>query len=400
MNYDHILLRYGELGLKGKNINKFIGRLQQNVQAILKPYPNVKVKKSLGRMYIELNGHDPVPIIEKTRKVFGIYSMSLAIKVENNEEAIKDAALQLLLKEENAKTFKVSVRRPNKRFPIRSQEMNKVLGAHLLTNSSGFTVDVHKPDIEIRVEIREKATYLYSGTIPGAKGLPVGTGGSSLLLLSGGIDSPVAGYLMMKRGVMLDMIHFHSPPFTSERAKQKVLDLTEALTSYGGKINVHLVPFTKLQQKIFMEINERYAMTVMRRVMLTIAEKVANNLGILSLTTGESLGQVASQTMASMNVINEVTNLPVIRPLVAFDKEEIIAIAKDIGTYDISIQPYEDCCTIFVPSSPVTNPTRNKVNFLESNVDFSEEIIEAIDGIETVTIDVAEEKQSLFDDLL
>lgn len=400
MIYDHILLRYGELGLKGKNINQFISRLQQNVQAVLKPFPEVKVKKSLGRMFIELNGHDPEPIIEKCQKVFGIYSMSLAIKVDNNEEAIKTGALQTLLHAKDAKTFKVSVRRANKQFPIRSQEMNRVLGSHLLRNSNGFTVDVHHPHIEIKVEIREKATYIYSGTIPGAKGLPVGTGGTSLLLLSGGIDSPVAGYLMMKRGVQVEMIHFHSPPFTSERAKQKVLDLTEVLTNYGGKINVHLVPFTTLQQKIFAKIPERYAMTVMRRVMLTIAEKVANNLGILSLTTGESLGQVASQTMASMNVINEVTNLPVIRPLVALDKEEIIQFSKSIGTYDISIQPYEDCCTIFVPSSPVTNPTRQKVNKIERNVDFSDEITAAIEGIERVTIDVAAKKQSEFEDLL
>lgn len=400
MQYDHILIRYGELGLKGKNKNLFIAQLQANIEHILKPFPDVKVKKSYGRMFIELNGQDFAPIVEKCQKVFGIYSMSLALKVDNNEEAIKEAALQLIKKEKNAKTFKVSVRRANKRFPIRSQEMNKVLGGHILKNTTGLTVNVHEPDVEIKVEIREKATYIYSGIIPGAKGLPVGTGGRTLLLLSGGIDSPVAGYLMMKRGVKLDMIHFHSPPFTSERAKQKVLDLTEVLTNYGGEITVHLVPFTKLQQKIFMEIPERYAMTVMRRIMLTIAERVANELGILSLTTGESLGQVASQTMASMNVINEVTNLPVIRPLVALDKEEIIAIAKTIGTYEISIQPYEDCCTIFVPSSPVTNPTRKKVNALESKVDFSQEIDEAIAGIDTVTLDSTVAKRSAFDDLL
>ncbi len=205
---------------------------------------------------------------------------------------------------------------------------------------------------------------------------------------------------MMKRGVQLETIHFHSPPFTSERAKQKVLDLTKVLTNFGGPIKVHLVPFTKLQQEIFKSIPERYAMTVMRRIMYTISEKVCHKENILSLTTGESLGQVASQTLASMNVINEVTNLPVLRPLVALDKEEIMEIAQKIGTYEISIRPYEDCCTIFVPKSPVTNPTRKKVNYLESNVDFTEFIEEAVAGIETLTIDQVEEKEEIFDDLL
>src|SRR5699024_5098390 len=223
---------------------------------------------------------------------------------------------------------------------VGSQEMNQILGAHLLKNTSNFTVDVHQPDVEIKVEIRERATYITSTVVPGAGGLPVGTGGKSLLLLSGGIDSPVAGYLMMKRGLELEMIHFHSPPFTSERAKQKVLDLTKFLTEFGGNIKVHLVPFTKLQQEIFKTIPERYAMTVMRRVMLQISEKLCEKEDILAMATGESLGQVASQTLASMNVINEVTNLPVIRPLVGLDKEEIISLSKKIGTYEISIRPH------------------------------------------------------------
>lgn len=400
MNYDHILIRYGELGLKGKNINQFISKLQSNLQQVLAPFPNIKVSRSRGRMFVVLNGHEPEPIIEACRKVFGIYSMSLAMKVENNEDAIKEGTLQALKQANDAKTFKVNVRRANKQYPISSQEMNQILGAHLLKNSTGFTVDVHNPDIEIRVEIRDKATYIYSEVIDGARGLPVGTGGKTLLLLSGGIDSPVAAYLMMKRGVEVEMIHFHSPPFTSERAKQKVLDLTEVLSQYSGPIKVHLVPFTKLQQKIFQEIPDRYGMTVMRRVMLTIAEKVCDKYGILSMATGESLGQVASQTMASMNVINEVTNLPVIRPLVALDKEEIVEISKEIGTYEISIRPYEDCCTIFVPSSPVTNPTRKKVNALEKNVDFSEEIKEAIDNIEVLTISYGKQNEQSFSDLL
>src|SRR5690625_835463 len=399
MQYDHILIRYGELGLKGKNIKQFIIQLQKNIQEALTDFQEVRVTRSQGRMFVVLNGHNPEPVIEKCKNVFGIYSLSLAIKVENSEEAIKEGSLAALEQSEDANTFKVAVRRGNKAFPIRSQEMNRVLGAHLLKNTSGFTVNVHEPDVEIRVEIREKATYITSTVIPGAGGLPVGTGGKSLLLLSGGIDSPVAAYLIMKRGVQVEMIHFHSPPFTSERAKQKVLDLTNVLTEYGGSINLHLVPFTKLQQEIFKTIPKRYAMTVMRRVMLQISEKVCKNENILALATGESLGQVASQTLASMNVINEVTNLPVLRPLVGMDKEEIIAYSKAIHTYDISIRPYEDCCTIFVPKSPVTNPTREKVNYVEKNVDFSALMEEAVAEIERITIDNETKQEKIFDEL-
>lgn len=400
MQYDHILIRYGELGLKGKNIKQFIVQLQNNIQEVLKDFPEVRVTRSQGRMFVVLNGQDPEPIIEKCRTIFGIYSLSLAIKVKNEVEAIKEGALAALKQSENASTFKVSVRRANKGFPIKSQEMNQVLGAHLLKNTSDFSVNVHEPDVEIKVEIREKATYITSTVIRGAGGLPVGTGGKTLLLLSGGIDSPVAGYLIMKRGVELEMIHFHSPPFTSERAKQKVLDLTKVLTEFGGTIKVHVVPFTKLQQEIFKTIPDRYAMTVMRRVMLKVSEKFCQKHNILALATGESLGQVASQTLASMNVINEVTNLPVIRPLVGLDKEEIIAYSKKIGTYDISVRPYEDCCTVFVPKSPVTNPTREKVNYLEKNIDFTPLIDEAVNNIEEITIDSAAILEESFDDLL
>src|SRR5690625_2957927 len=400
MQYDHILIRYGEIALKGNNRKFFLNTLQQNIQQKLKGFPNIRVKKTQGRMFVLLNGQDPDPIIEICKNIFGIYSLSLAIKVSHDLEEIKEAALNAL-QNSKAKTFKVAVRRADKKFPIGSQEMNHILGGHLLQNTSGFTVDVHEPDVEIKVEIRNTGTYVTSDVIKGLGGLPVGSSSRTLLLLSGGIDSPVAGYLAMKRGVQVDAIHFHSPPYTSERAKQKVIDLAKTLTKYTHKINVHLVPFTKLQQEIFKQIPDRYTMTVMRRVMVKISERVCQEQGILSMTTGESLGQVASQTMESMNVINEVTNYPIIRPLVAMDKEEVVAIAKQIDTYDISIRPYEDCCTIFMPKSPTTNPTRSKINHFESRADFSQLIEEAVNNINVVKVtDQSDEVTDEFEGLL
>ncbi len=400
MQYDHILIRYGEMALKGKNRKKFIVQLQSNIRRKLKAFPEVKVKRTQGRMFVLLNGHEPDPVMQRCSEVFGIQSLSLAVKVRNDEDEIKQAALWALNNSENVNSFKVSVKRIDKNFPVRSQDMNQVLGGHLLSNTTGYTVDVHQPDLEIKVEIRTEATYITSSVIPGLGGLPVGTSGKSLLLLSGGIDSPVSGYLAMKRGVQLEAIHFYSPPFTSERSKQKVMDLAEKLTEYGNSIKVHVVPFTKLQQHIFREMPDGYAMTIMRRMMLRISEQVCKNESILSMTNGESLGQVASQTMESMNAINEVTNYPIIRPLVAMDKNDIINISRRIDTYDISIRPYEDCCTIFVPKSPKTRPTREKVNMFESQEDFSALIEETINGIEVVKITNQSDAKKEFEDLL
>ncbi|MGP4108283.1 tRNA uracil 4-sulfurtransferase ThiI [Virgibacillus sp. L01] len=400
MQYDHILIRYGEIALKGKNRKKFIVQLQNNIRRKLKAFPEVTVKRTQGRMFVLLNGYEPDPIIQRCSEVFGIQSLSLAVKVRNDEEEIKQAALWALNNSDNVNSFKVSVKRIDKNFPVRSQDMNQVLGGHLLSNTTGYTVDVHQPDLEIKVEIRTEATYITSSIIPGLGGLPVGTSGKSLLLLSGGIDSPVSGYLAMKRGVQLEAIHFHSPPFTSERSKQKVMDLAEQLTEYGNSIKVHVVPFTKLQQHIFREMPDGYAMTIMRRMMLRISEQVCKNESILSMTNGESLGQVASQTMESMNAINEVTNYPIIRPLVAMDKNDIINISRKIDTYDISIRPYEDCCTIFVPKSPKTKPTREKVSMFESQEDFSALIEETINGIEVVKITNQSDAKKEFEDLL
>lgn len=399
MQYDHILIRYGELGLKGKNMKSFLVQLQQNIRHVLNDYPAVKVKRTQGRLFVELNGENPDPIIEKCKKVFGIYSLSLAIKTDNDVEKIKEASLAAIKQSENAKTFKVSVRRANKSFPIKSPEMNRIIGSHILQNEANLTVNVHNPDIEITIEIRERASYIMSGRVFGLGGLPVGTGGKTLLLLSGGIDSPVAGYQVLKRGLELEAIHFHSPPFTNERAKQKVIDLLKVLSEYGRPIKLHLVPFTELQQHIFKKLPDRYGMTIMRRIMLRISERVCEQSNILAMTTGESLGQVASQTLASMNSINEVTTIPVIRPLVTMDKEEIIDISKQIGTYDISIRPYEDCCTVFVPKSPITNPKREKVIEIERKVDFTELIDKAVEEIEIKTISSEKQIDDSFADL-
>lgn len=400
MKYDHILIRYGELGLKGKNMKSFLIKLQQNIRHALNDFPNTKVRRTQGRLFIELNGENPEPIIKKCKKVFGIYSLSLAIKTENTVGKIKEAAVSAMDQIDNIKTFKVAVRRANKAFPYKSPDLNQMIGGHVLRNLSHLSVDVHNPDIELTIEIRDQATYIMSERISGLGGLPVGTGGKTLLLLSGGIDSPVAGYQVLKRGLELEAIHFHSPPYTSERAKQKVLDLLKVLTQYGNSIKLHLVPFTDLQQHIFKHIPERYGMTVMRRIMLQISERVCNESNILAMTTGESIGQVASQTLASMNSINEVTTIPVIRPLVTMDKEEIVEISKQIKTYDISIRPYEDCCTVFVPKSPVTNPKREKVVAIESKVDFTKLINKAIDDIELVTISNEEKQNQIYSDLL
>ncbi|WP_017473410.1 tRNA uracil 4-sulfurtransferase ThiI [Amphibacillus jilinensis] len=399
MLYDHILIRYGELSLKGKNRKVFINQLHENVRHQLRAFPTVKIKSGRDRMSILLNGADPQAIIDICRFIFGIQSLSLAIKTENNEDAIKEAALYALKEVERVRTFKVTTKRGDKDFPIDSQTFNHVIGSHLLKNTENITVNVHQPDVEIHIDIRKGATFITSARFPGAGGLPVGTSGKSLLLLSGGIDSPVAGYLSMRRGVKIEAIHFHSPPYTSEASKQKVLDLADKLAEFGHEVNVHIVPFTAMQQKIHREIPHGYSMTVMRRMMLKISEIVAKQRNILSITTGESLGQVASQTMESMHAINAVTSFPIIRPLIAVDKSAIIQTAKEIGTYPISIRPFEDCCTVFVPNSPKTKPKLDKVTYFENQLDLSLELDELLEGINVVTLYGNKRDEDLLQDL-
>jgi tRNA uracil 4-sulfurtransferase len=400
MEYNHILIRYGEIGLKGKNRKMFIERLLKNVKVAVKGFPNAKPVMTRDRIYIELNGENHHLIAKKLERVFGIHSFSLAVKTENELEAIKDGALNAVNNlEKEAKTFKVSAKRPNKHFPIGSQQMNYEIGSHILRNKEEISVDVHNPDVEVKVEIRETNTYITCGDYRGPGGLPVGVGGKVLVMLSGGIDSPVAAYLSMKRGVKVEAVHFHSPPFTSERAKQKVEDLTKVLTEYGGTIKLHVVHFTEVQKMIHQKIPANYSMTIMRRVMLRIAEKIADQQNAKALATGESLGQVASQTLDSMYTINEVTNMPIIRPLITMDKIEIMDIARDIKTYDISIRPYEDCCTVFLPSAPKTKPKRSNSNHYETNLDIDALVEEAVNAVEVIDIKHGEVQKNEINDL-
>jgi thiamine biosynthesis protein ThiI len=402
MNYEHILIRYGEMTTKGKNRSRFVSTLKENIKHKLKKFKNLEYEATRDRMYIKLNGENHEEIVKRLQDVFGIHTFSLALKTNTELEDIKRGALAAFLQvKKEVKTFKVSVHRSYKQFPLQTNELNREIGGYILTNTDNITVDVHNPDVNVRVEVRADFTYITCEEIIGAGGLPVGVGGKVMLLLSGGIDSPVAGYLTMKRGVTLEAIHFHSPPFTSERAKQKVIDLGHQLTKYCKKITLHVVPFTEVQKAIHKQIPASYTMTVMRRMMLRIAERIAEERGALALATGESLGQVASQTLDSMHTINEVTNYPIIRPLITMDKLEIMRIAREIDTYDISIRPYEDCCTIFTPANPTTKPNREKVNRFEQFYDFSELINEAVANTEKIMLQMNEEPvEEEFKDLL
>ncbi len=385
MNVEYILIRYGEMTTKGKNRGRFTSILRENVRNRLKSFENIKITATRDRMYIKLNGEDHEKVAASLKQVFGIHTFSFARKVETELEAIKKGALQAIEElEDTVKTFKVNVQRSYKQFPLNTPQLNRELGGYILQNTEHLTVDVHKPDVAVRVEVRDDATYITCGEEYGAGGYPVGVGGKVMLLLSGGIDSPVAAYMLLKRGVSIEAIHFESPPFTSDRAKQKVTDLASKLTRYCRRVTLHVIPFTEVQKAIHKEMPASYTMTIMRRIMLQIAEKVSVERKALALATGESLGQVASQTLESMHTINEVTNYPVLRPLLAMDKLEIMDIAKKIDTYDISIRPYEDCCTIFTPANPTTKPKRDKVARFESRFDFTELINEAAASKETL----------------
>ncbi|PLT31503.1 tRNA uracil 4-sulfurtransferase ThiI [Peribacillus deserti] len=386
MIYDHIVIRYGEISTKGRNRKGFIDKLKRNIKRALRNFERVHVEADRDRMYVLLNGEDHKAVASILKGIFGIQNFSPAMKAERDIEAVKDAALLYVSDLNGIATFKINTRRSDKDYPYSTDEMNHILGGHILQNMDGIKVDVKNPDLTLRVEIRKEAIFLSGEIIPGAGGLPIGNSGKAMLMLSGGIDSPVAGYLSMKRGLDLECVHFHSPPFTSERSKQKVLDLCSKLAEVSGRITLHIVPFTEIQKLIQKQIPENYTMTSTRRLMLRVADRIRENQNALAIVTGESLGQVASQTLESMYAINEATNTPVLRPLITMDKLDIMKIAEDIDTLEISNRPYEDCCTVFTPANPKTKPKREKVNYYESFVNFDELVEEAVYGIETVTI--------------
>ena len=388
MQFDHLLVRYGELTLKGTNRKMFVNQLKDNVKRALIPLRGYHVKGKRDRMYIELSPEADInEIIQRLSKVYGIKSISPVIKIDKNEEKINQSAIQLSQDFVKGSTFKVDVKRVDKSFRLDTYEVQRQVGGAILKENNNITVNVKNPDYEIKIEVRMDAIYIYEKVIAGAGGLPVGTGGKTLLMLSGGIDSPVAGIEVMKRGVTVEAIHFHSPPFTSEKAKDKVIELTRILAERVGPIKLHLVPFTEIQKQINKVVHPRYTMTSTRRMMMRISDKVVHQINANAIVNGENLGQVASQTLKSMYAINHVTATPVLRPLLTLDKEDIIKKAKELGTFETSIQPFEDCCTIFTPKNPVTEPDFDKVVKYESVFNFDEMIENAVENIETLTID-------------
>ncbi len=395
ITYDHIMIRFGELSTKGKNKKDFIRTLADNVKNALKDWPELSFETRYDHIYVGLNGLDYQPVIERLQDVSGIHALSLVYRCDKDVEAMKESALRLI-NEEEGKTFKVKVKRGDKTYPLISDEITRIVAGHILRNTQHLKVDVHNPDILLSIEVRQEAAYIFCKTFLGAGGYPLGVGGKTMHMLSGGIDSPVAAYLMMKRGVSIECIHFASPPYTQMGVIYKLEDLLKVLTRYQPRIRLHIVPFTKIQEAIYDNAPESYCITLMRRMMFRLADALSKRRKCPVISSGESIGQVASQTLQSMHVINAVTNTPVIRPLATTDKLEIIKISKKIGTYDISIRPYEDCCTIFTPKAPKTMPHQDEVEEFEKKFDYESMIRDAINNVEVKII--TSENQA--DDLL
>lgn len=379
----------GEIALKGLNRRYFEDKLISQLKSSLKKVQHGRIYKEQGKIYIECDGDDYEEIISRVKKIFGIVHISPCIRVGKDIEELKKAVIEVMRnkKEEGSvKTFKVETNRVDKQFPLKSPEVSRQMGAVILKNVEGLSVDVNNPDIYVYVDIKGHI-YVYTDKIKGYGGLPVGTNGKGLLLLSGGIDSPVAGFLMAKRGVEISAIHFHSYPFTSERAEEKVKTLAKILSSYTGKIKMYSVNILDIQKEINQKCPEDQMTILSRRFMMRIAERVAIDNEIDALITGESLGQVASQTMQSLAVTNASVSLPIFRPLIGLDKTEIIEIAKDIETYETSILPYDDCCTLFLPKHPVTKPRLMDIEESEKNLDVEELINKALETMTVYEID-------------
>ena len=390
------MIKYGELSTKKGNIKFFINTLYRNIENKLKGY-DVKISRDISRMYIEFDEKDLDKILKKINNIFGIHLYLVAYKVDTNIDSIKNNILEIL-KKEKFKTFKVETKRSDKRFPVPSLDFSRQIGGLILKNIENVKVDVHNPELLLNIEIREHYTYIYLNGYQGLGGYPNGTLGKGMLMLSGGIDSPVAGYLALKRGMVLEAVYFEAIPHTSIEARNKVIELAKKLVKYSNKIKLHVIPFTEIQESIYKNIDSAYCITIMRRMMYRIMEKLVKRTKAQVIVNGESIGQVASQTLTSMQVINDVTNLPVIRPVACLDKLEIIDIAKKIDTYDISILPFEDCCTIFVPKHPVINPNLEDCIKYEETFDYERKIDKAIE--DRLVIEITEEENHKFEDLL
>lgn len=404
MEYSEIMVRYGELSTKGKNRMRFINKLKQNIKHVLSIYPDVTITANRDRAHIFLNGTDYVPVAESLKNIFGIQAFSPSYKVEKNLESIKQAVQEVMQDiYHDGLTFKITSKRSDHTFEMDSRKLNQYLGSAVFDVLPNIQAKMKGPDINLQVEVREEAAYLSYENIKGAGGLPVGTAGRGMLMLSGGIDSPVAGYLALKRGVDIEAVHFASPPYTSPGALKKAQDLTRKLTKFGGNITFIEVPFTEIQEEIKEKAPEAYLMTLTRRFMMRITDRIREERSGLVIINGESLGQVASQTLESMQAINAVTCTPIIRPVVTMDKLEIIDIAQKIDTFDISIQPFEDCCTIFAPDRPKTNPKIKNVEQYEKRMAVEELVERAVAGIKVTTITPqadSDDVDDMIDDLL
>lgn len=372
-----IIIKYGELTTKKDNINFFITTLKDNLKSSLKDY-DTDIKYDKGRMFIYASDEVLDKVIEKVKKTFGIHEINIGYELSDNDiEKIKSSLLELI-EDKDIESFKVETKRSDKNYPINSMEVSRILGGVVLKNKENAKVDVHSPEMIINVEIRFNNAYIYFDKIKGIGGYPVGVAGKGLLMLSGGIDSPVAGYLALKRGVRIEAIYFESPPHTSDAAKNKVIMLAKKLSEYSGYVKLHVINFTEIQEAILRNCPHEYLVTIMRRMMYRISERIAKKNNCKVLINGESIGQVASQTLTSMAAINSVTKMPVIRPVACLDKLDIIEISKSIDTYETSILPFEDCCTIFVPDHPVINPSDEEAEKYESSFDFETLIKDAL----------------------
>lgn len=392
-----IMIRYGELSTKGKNKKNFIQQLAHNVKAVIRDYPDIKVRPEYDFMYVILNGAPEEVVLQRLANVFGIQSYSTVYRVEKSLEAVAHQIISLLsVMDLQDKTFKIATKRSDHEFYLDTNALNAELGGVVLEHFPELKVQVKQPDIQIKVDVRREAIYVSTQTFQGAGGLPVGTSGRGMMMLSGGIDSPVASYLAMKRGLDIEMVHFYSPPYTSPQSLRKTQELTKKLARFGGAIQFIEVPFTTIQEEIKEKCPDTYLMTLTRRFMLRITDKLREKRKGLVILNGESVGQVASQTLHSMVAINEVTNTPIIRPVGAMDKLDIIKIAEDIDTFQLSIQPFEDCCTVFAPPSPKTKPNLEKVHEYEARLDVERLVQEAVDHVKIYPIS----QQTTFADVI